>query len=185
MKRYFFIPLTLVSTVLFAAPSNDDQMIAKGDAVSSALVQKLGGELKTQMQTGGAIGALHFCSVNALPLTDQVAKESKTSIKRVSLNSRNPYNTPTKEEAAILNGWDAMVKNGQPLPAHKLVNLSENTAMYYKPILINNEACLKCHGNVEGDLAKAISVAYPEDKATGYKMGDLRGMMAITIERTR
>ncbi|MBV5321708.1 MAG: DUF3365 domain-containing protein, partial [Sulfuricurvum sp.] len=58
-----------------------------------------------------------------------------------------------------------------------------NTIMFYKPIVINNEACLKCHGNVEGDLAKAITAAYPEDKATGYKMGDLRGMIAIEIAR--
>ena len=55
--------------------------------------------------------------------------------------------------------------------------------MFYKPIVINNEACLKCHGNVEGDLAKVIKATYPEDRATGYKMGDLRGMIAVTIER--
>ncbi len=185
MKRYFFIPFTLASAILSAAPLSDDQMIAKGDAVSSALVQKLGGELKTQMQTSGAIAALHFCSANALMLTDQIAKESKTSIRRVSLNSRNPYNTPTKEEAALLNEWAALVKNAQPLPSNKLVNVSDNTTMYYKPIVINNEACLKCHGNVDGELAKAIKAAYPEDKAIGYKMGDLRGMIAVTIERTR
>jgi hypothetical protein len=32
-------------------------------------------------------------------------------------------------------------------------------------------------------LAKAIKAAYPEDKATGYKMGDLRGMIAIEMAR--
>lgn len=183
MKRHLFLPLILASTIVTAAPLSDNQMIKKGDDVSSALIQKLGGELKTQMQTSGALGALRFCSLNALPLTEQVAKETKTSIKRVSLNSRNPYNSPAKEEAAILNEWETLVKNSQPLPAHKLVNVSNNTAMYYKPIVINNEACLKCHGNVEGELAKAIKASYPDDKAIGYKMGDLRGMIAITIER--
>jgi hypothetical protein len=42
---------------------------------------------------------------------------------------------------------------------------------------------LKCHGNIEGELAKAVRSAYPDDKAIGYKMGDLRGMIAIAIER--
>lgn len=183
MKRYLLLPLTLASSILLAAPSAEELALKKGDDVSSALIQKLGGELKAQMQSGGAVSALRFCSLNALPLTDQVAKETKTSIKRVSLNSRNPYNAPTKEEAAILNEWDSLVKNSQPLPANKLVKGANGSFMYYKPIVINNEACLKCHGNVEGELAKAIKASYPEDKAIGYKMGDLRGMIAVEISQ--
>lgn len=183
MRRSFIIPLTLVSTLLIASPSAEEQATLKGNQISAALLQKLGSELKTQMQTSGAMGALNFCSQNALTLTEQIAKESKTSIKRASINYRNPVNKANTEETALLNTWSNLVKNGQPLPAQKLVNVSDSTIMYYKPLMINNEACLKCHGNVEGELAKAIKTAYPEDKATGYKMGDLRGMIAITIER--
>jgi cytochrome c len=180
MKPFFLLSLTLASSLLLA--SAEDKAIQKGNEVSSALLQKLGGELKTQLQTSGAMGALHFCSQNALILTENVAKESKTSIKRLTTLPRNPVNKASFEEASLLSEWDKLVKSGQPLPTHKLVT-TNNTVVYYKPILINNEACLKCHGNVEGDLAKAIKAAYPEDKATGYKMGDLRGMIAVTIER--
>lgn len=183
MKRFFVIPLTLASTLLIASPSVEEQATLKGNQISSVLLQKLGGELKSQMQTGGPMGALHFCSQNALTLTEQIAKESKTSIKRISINNRNPVNKANKEETALLNEWDKLVANGQPLPAQKLVSVSERTIMFYKPIMINNEACLKCHGNIEGELAKAVRSAYPDDKAIGYKMGDLRGMIAIAIER--
>lgn len=178
MRRFFVIPLTLVSTLLLASPSAEDQIIAKGDQVSSALLQKLGGELKAQMQTSGPMGALHFCSQNALSLTEHIAKESNTSIKRVSINNRNPVNQASQREAALLNEWEKLVKNTQPLPPYTLIKEKSKTT-YYKPLVINNEACLKCHGNVEGDLAKAIKTAYPEDKATGYKMGDLRGMIIV------
>ena len=183
MRRFFVIPLTLASTLLIASPSAEEQATLKGNQISSLLLQKLGGELKSQMQTGGPMGALHFCSQNALTLTEQIAKESKTSIKRISINNRNPVNKANKVETALLNEWDNLVKNGQPLPEQKLVNVSERTIMYYKPIVINNEACLKCHGNIEGELAKAVKATYPDDKAIGYKMGDLRGMIAVTIER--
>ena len=176
---------SLTSALLLASPMSDDEIVKKADQVSSILVQKLGGELKTQMQTNGAIGALHFCSQNALSLSDQVAKETQTSLKRISTNERNPVNKATADEAALLKKWNDSLKNGQPLPPYAIVNLSPSTAVYYKPIVINNEACLKCHGNVEGEMAKEIKAAYPEDKATGYKMGDLRGMIAVTIERTR
>lgn len=181
MKFFSLISLTLASSLLLA--STEDKSIQKGNEVSSALLQKLGGELKAQMQTSGALGALNFCSQNALTLTEQVAKESKTSIKRVSINHRNPVNKANTEETALLLEWEKLAKNSQPLPAHKVVAVSENIAMFYKPIVISNEACLKCHGNVEGELAKAIKTAYPEDRATGYKMGDLRGMIAIEIAR--
>jgi len=183
MKFFTLISLSLASSLLLASSSSEDMAITKGNEVSSALLQKLGGELKTQMQTTGAMGALHFCSQNALTLTEQVAKESKTSIKRISINHRNPVNKANAEETTLLQEWEKLVKNGQPLPSHKLVTVSDNTVLFYKPIVINNEACLKCHGNVEGDLAKAIKAAYPEDRATGYKMGDLRGMIAIEMAR--
>lgn len=183
MKPFWILSLTLSSVLLHASPSAEEQAIIKGNQLSGALLQKLGGELKHHMQTSGAIGALNFCSQHALSLTDQVAKESKTPIKRVSLNHRNPVNKPSALETELLKEWETLIRNGQPLPSHKLLNLSESTMMYYKPILINNEACLKCHGNVEGELAKAIKAAYPEDRATGYKMGDLRGMIAIELTR--
>lgn len=181
MKFFSLFSITLSSSLLYASPSFENTLISKGNEVASALLQKLGGELKTQMQSSGALGALNFCSQNALTLTDQVAKETKTSIKRLSLKNRNPINIPTAQETAMLNKWDAQAKNGQPLPPYELVKVSESTAVYYKPIVINNETCLKCHGNIEEDLAKTIKAAYPEDKATGYKMGDVRGMISVEI----
>lgn len=182
MKRFLPISLLFTSTLLLASPSTEEKAIQKGNDLSSAVLQKLGGELKSQMQTNGVMGALHFCSQNALTLTEQIAKESNTSIKRISLKNRNSFNAAQKEEIALLNQWETLVKSAQPLPP-QVLNVSDKRITYYKPILINNEACLKCHGNVEGELAKAIKAAYPEDKATGYKMGDLRGMIAIEMPR--
>jgi hypothetical protein len=175
--------LFFISSLLMAEPLTQEQMIQKGTDVSKALVQKLGGELKTQMQAGGPIAALHFCSQNALILTDQIAKESGTSLKRVSLQNRNPVNAATPEEKTVLNQWQAMINNKETLPAYKLVKLTNGHTAYYKPIVINNEACLKCHGDVAGDspLGKTIKETYPEDQATGYKMGDLRGMIVVSF----
>jgi hypothetical protein len=183
MKPISFIALTIIPALLFASPSGDEAAKAKGDQISAALLQKLGGELKNQMQTSGPLGALRFCSQHALTLTDQIAKESATSIRRVSLKHRNPINQATPSEAALLREWESLLQNGQPLPANTLSHLPSGKTLYYKPLLINNEACLKCHGNITGELAEAIQQSYPEDKATGYKMGDLRGMIVIESAR--
>lgn len=183
MGRYSLMSLTLISTLLLAEPLTQEEAIQKGSAVSAALVQKLSGELKTQMQLGGPVSALHFCTQNALPLTDCVAKESNTTIKRVSIKSRNPVNAATPEEKRILDRWEKTLRSGQPLPAYEIQSHTNGDYTYYKAVVINNEACLKCHGDLAADspLYKAIKSTYPEDSATGYAMGDLRGMIVITI----
>jgi len=38
------------------------------------------------------------------------------------------------------------------------------------------EVCLKCHGStLAPGVDKVLSELYPQDKATGYKKGDIRG----------
>jgi len=184
MFRFSIISLTLSSLLLHATPLSQEEAIAKGNQVSAALLQKLGGEVKAQMQTNGVMGALHYCTQSALPLTDSVAQETGTTIKRVSLRNRNPINEANKGEKIILEKWEKSVKNKAPLPAYEIEKLSKGGFNYYKPILLNNEACLKCHGDIQGSpLAEAIKTSYPNDKAMGYKMGDLRGMVVITLPK--
>lgn len=175
MNRFSLISLTFISSLLLAEPLSQEAAIQKGSAASSALLQKL----------GGPVGALRFCSQNALLLTDQAAKESGVSIKRVSLKNRNPANSASAEEQTVLNGWEKMQHSGQPLPAYEIKHIAVGEYTYYKPIVINNEACLKCHGDIAADspLGKEIKAIYAEDKATGYTMGDLRGMIVITLPK--
>lgn len=176
MNRFSLYTFLLVSSLLTAQPLSNEEIAQKGNEISGKLLQTLGGELKSHMQNGGVLNALDFCSKNALTLTDKVAKESNSKIKRVSILNRNPLNAPSAEEQKIIQDWQTMAKMGEVLPTHEL-----KKGVYYKPILINNEVCLKCHGNLEANspLAKAIKDTYPEDKAAGYQMGDLRGMIVI------
>ncbi len=187
MLRLSALSFFLASALLSAEPLSQEQMIQKANEISAKLLQTLGDELKTQMQAGGPMQALNFCSHNALTLTDTVAKESSVEIKRVSNLNRNPINAATAEEKTVLNRWRTLLANGQVLPSGELKKLSNGRDAYYKPIVINNEACLKCHGSLEPDslLTKAIKTTYPEDKAVRYKMGDLRGMVVVTFPKDK
>lgn len=175
MKTSIALSFILTSTLLLA--TSPETLVHKGNQASSALLQKLGSELKTHMQTNGAIDALKFCSLNALSLTEEISKSENVTLKRISQKNRNPVNKPTLQEEKLLAQWEQLLFNNQSLPPYAI---AENR--YYKPIIIQNEACLKCHGNVEGELAKAIKENYPEDKAMGYKMGDLRGMIMVEVK---
>lgn len=185
MKHFSFVSLALSSTLLLAEPLTQEEAVQKGENISAALVQKLGGELKAQMQAAGPLGALRFCSQNALVITDQVAQESKTAIKRVSLQNRNPLNAASAEEQTVLNEWSALQRGNKPIPAYAIKPLPGGGYTYYKPITINNETCLKCHGDIAADspIGQAIKSIYADDKATGYGLGDLRGMIVITLPK--
>ena len=185
MIRYSLLSLMVSSSLLLAGSLSEEEAIQKGSAISANLVQKLSVELKGHMQSSGPLGALNFCSQNALSLTDQVAKESNATIKRVSLNNRNPINSTNADEQALLRKWEKLQYSQQPLPAYEIQNKPNGNYSFYKPIVLNNEVCLKCHGEIASDspLSKEIKTLYPEDKAVGYKMGDLRGMIVVTFPR--
>ncbi len=172
----------LLSLPIFAQNSSNENSAKIGDTVSTALIQKLGGELKAQMTKNGLIAALGFCNASAPSLTHEISTMTHYTVKRVSMLERNPQNRANATESSILSRWQEKLTAGQPLPAYEIA-ADGSMDHYYKPLLINNEACLKCHGTVDpqSELGRAIKAAYPNDRATGYKMGDLRGMIVVDI----
>lgn len=181
MKKSYGLSVMLLGTSLMGASLNETAALGLGESASTALVQKLGGELKTVMQKDGPVEAVNFCSKNAISLTHEVSKAHGVKMKRVTLQQRNPLNRPTPEETNMMNTWiSAMAKAQQPTAV--LANVSTGYT-YYKPLVITNDVCLKCHGAVEPStpLGQALKAAYPTDRATGYKIGDLRGMIVVDI----
>jgi len=59
------------------------------------------------------------------------------------------------------------------------------TLNYYKPILTALSACLQCHGpeeEINPETLQKIKTLYPNDKATGYSINELRGLWKIGFE---
>jgi len=164
-----------------------DAVKTVGQKASSELLKTLGGNLQAHLKAGGAMDAFHFCSDQAYPLTESVDKElgAEVAVKRVSLKYRNPANAPQKDEKAILEALETLKANNAVLPAEIVEVVGDGTYKYYKPLLINKEACLKCHGDIDKTppLADAIRKRYPEDTATGYKMNDIRGAIVVTVKK--
>ena len=190
--KTLILSAAFVGTLLLANPYESTgeeiaSVTAIGEKASAELLKTLGGNLQKHMKAGGPMDALNFCSGNAYTLTEQVSKEmgADVSVKRVSLKYRNPVNAPQPDEKAVLESLQTLQTNGVVLPKDLVESVGNGTYKYYKPLLINKEACLKCHGDIGKDsaLAKAIAERYPEDKATGYKMNDLRGVIVVTVKK--
>ena len=53
---------------------------------------------------------------------------------------------------------------------------------FIKPIL-TGKVCLTCHGSeIEEGLAFRIKELYPNDRAIGFKLGEIRGAFSVTID---
>ena len=182
--------LLSTSVLLLANPyqSNKEELasvVQSGQKASSQLLKTLGSNLKKHMKEGGVIEAAEFCITNAYPLTDKLSSDlgAGVSVKRVSLKYRNPANAPLEDEAVVLNALESLQKEGVMLPPYLVKQVDKETYKYYKPLTINKGICLKCHGVIKNpELSAKISKSYPDDKATGYKLGDLRGAIVVTIK---
>lgn len=180
-----FIALSSIS--LLANDTSDVQdVVQKGQSSTKLLLQTLGKNMKMHMKHGGPMEALDFCSQEAYTLTESVNKKlpEGVSVKRVSLLTRNPLNTPSADEAKVLQQLQELKKENKPLPKNVVEKVDESTYKFYKPLVIDKAVCLKCHGDVQNKQLKTeISNRYPEDKAMHYKMGDLRGAVVTTVKK--
>ena len=187
-------PLTLItlsSALLFAAPQNKQNnempdIIKTGKSSAKLLLKTLGSNMKKNMKAGGPMKALDFCAQEAYTLTESVNKKLPNGIKvkRISLKYRNPANKPQKDEMDVLAALQNLKDANIILPKQIVQKVDATTYKYYKPLIINKKVCLKCHGKITNqNLKRAINEKYPSDKATHYKMGDLRGAVVVTINK--
>ena len=107
----------------------------------------------------------------------------KTSIRRISLKYRNPANKPTKKEELILKSFEEKLQSGAGFNdlvfKQTITNYKEKTFTYIKAIPVK-EVCLNCHGdNVSKKVLKQIKINYPNDKAIGFNLGEIRGAFSV------
>lgn len=159
-----------------STPSIEVSEVAKEKAVAAkeALFKKLSGRLMAAVSESGPAGAIEVCSSEASQLTEQVGKEQGVRIGRSSLKLRNPNNTPP---AWTKGHMDITRTKPQFLP------LEGGAVGAILPILLQPQ-CLACHGPQEQlaeGVADKLAKLYPDDQATGFTEGDLRGWFWVEV----
>lgn len=188
MKKGIILALTLCVTLVASDKQQNQQQIMKiGKESAVALFKTLEPKLQEKIKKDGFAKASEFCTNEAQKLTAEVNKnlQKGVSIKRISLKNRNPLNAPaTKNEENILKSFDLLNSSGVMLRA--LVENSTNSYKFYKPLVIQKGVCLKCHGDentIDKDAKALFSKKYSNDKAVGFKMGDVRGAIVVEINK--
>ncbi len=170
-------------TYLALNDSLQTALINKGNEIARLTTISLQRSLQEAIKKGGLEYAISFCNTEAIPLTDSVSKTESVNIKRLAKKYRNPLNETNDAESELFKSYIIEWLGGQQLKP-KIIPNQENHPVYYNPIYVGT-LCLKCHGdvgkNINEELATTIRNLYPEDKATNFKNGQLRGMWAITF----
>jgi len=191
MRRFIFSTALILACLFIQCSENkqevsEDQLVAMRTTAND-FMKELKGVLIQQMQTGGIMQAVSVCSDTAQLLTNKFGVERGVFIKRVSLKNRNQNNFPDDVEKRVLNKFESLKQSneldGETEFAEITTDGNYKYLRYLKPIILQAE-CLNCHGNQENmmpDVKDLIAQNYPADRATGYKVGDLRGAVSIKI----
>ncbi len=136
------------------------------------------------LKEGGAVRAIDTCNTLAPELNTTVADGTTFEVARTALRVRNPDNAPDAWELVNLEVFQKSLAAGadpKALETFEVVATKEGQKLfrYMRPIMMR-ETCLVCHGpSVAADVKAEIAKYYPDDKATGFSIGDLRGAFSI------
>ena len=157
--------------------------VDKGFQYAMATKSVLGKQLKRKLKTKGVTQALEFCNINAPLYTDSVSNQHHVSIKRVSDKPRNTNNKANAIEENIIQEFKTLLKDHKDIVPKVQEDLHSATAYY--PI-ITNGMCLQCHGSkrqINALTQHKLNILYPNDKATGYKANELRGIWVVEMKK--
>lgn len=171
----------------FSALAADDARIAEARAAASTLPPRLLAALNEKIAEVGPEGAIPVCKDMAPAMAKEVAASTGWQLKRVSLKPRNAQRaTPDAWEKTVLEEFDrraAAGENPATLEKGEVVETAGGPVYRYAKALPTQALCLSCHGprdQLKPEVRAVIDEHYPDDRATGYKEGEIRGAIVAT-----
>ena len=152
------------------------------DQAANQLQKRLGSRLLEEMARGGAAGAVEVCRDEAQLLTRAVHDELGIAVGRTSHRLRNPKNAPPPWAAEYVSASSGKkFEEVRPM----IFDLGDRIGLL-RPIGLQGP-CVSCHGPAEvidPAVRDRIAAAYPDDRATGFALGDLRGWIWVEASKS-
>lgn len=145
---------------------------------------RLKGELAAAIKAEGAANAISLCQTIAPDISTEHSDNSGFEVLRTSLKLRNPENAAGPWELEVLKSFQEKAAAGAD--PDKLEHFAEvvtpegDRLWRYMRGIQTGELCLSCHGtDIKPDVKAELVRYYPDDKATGFKLGELRGAFSL------
>tara|TARA_Y100000296_G_scaffold49563_1_gene56793 strand:- start:354 stop:956 length:603 start_codon:yes stop_codon:yes gene_type:complete len=150
----------------------------------------LGGALKSRLkqaiQSGGLEAGVQECQLAAEPIAEGLSQNG-WEVGRTALKVRNPNNAPDeweREQLALFTSLleKAKLEGKQPsMPMDTSKYNSDSGEFRYMMAIQQGQVCMACHGGqVAPSVKDTILKHYPNDEATGFELGELRGAFTLT-----
>ena len=190
MRGALRAPLTLIAMAVAlcnAAVAFADEDLAARIAASREAIGSFAGALQDQLRSAMAVGgptaAIEVCNLAAPEIAATASEERSWRIRRTSLKLRNPANAPDAWELAVLRDFEARKAAGEDpatLDRAGFAAVDGKRTFRYMKAIGTQPVCTLCHGTaIAPGVAAALDALYPEDRARGFEVGDIRGAFSI------
>ncbi len=174
--------IRLLSIVLlFSAPAiaDDQATIEQSRQLSMQLGKQLSTELMAAMKAQGPVHAIAVCNERAPAIAQNLSQTHGAEVSRTALKVRNTDNTPTAEQKAVLDYFQARLQKDPDSVPEVLFESSHGGQQYMRAIVMQPQ-CAACHGKaVKDEVRQAVIEKYPNDQAVGFDVGELRGSFVV------
>lgn len=167
--------LSLAVAASLAACATNTQVSESDMARAAGALEPLKRELRTALigalEKDGPKRAIEVCQLRA-PEISRLASTGGAVLGRTSHRLRNPENAPEAWMSVFLEEYLADPGADEP----RAVRLASGGIGYVEPIRMKG-ICMQCHGDrIKPGVKAQLQALYPEDQATGFKNGELRGI---------
>ncbi len=192
-RRLRHFSLVAGAAALFAAgcaqqqPAQEAAWIGQARDIGQMAPQNLLKVLTAELNKSGPEGAIAVCNEKAPAMAKAASEQTGWAIRRVSLKNRNPKGVPDAWERGVLEDFERRKAAGvspAQLERAQAVQEGGQTVQRYMRALPTQDLCVQCHGpadSLKPEVKAKLAALYPNDRGTGFKVGDLRG--AITLKR--
>ncbi len=179
--------LWLLTGISYGADTAKSHEVAAKKTAASFMHQ-LFSALQKEMAAGGPASAVNVCSDLAPSIANKISRETGWRVTRVGTRVRNPLlGMPDAWEQKTLLDFQKRAAQGEAIDKmsfSEVVTEPDGKFFRFMKAIAVKKPCLACHGTggqISPSVRAILQERYPHDKATGYKVGDLRG--AISIEQ--
>lgn len=175
----------LLAAVPVLAQDDLTERAEAAQVVATNFQQQLSGALQTELAKGPEQAAT-VCRDLAPQIAGTLSRRNGWQITRVGTRVRNPLlGLPDAWEREVLKAFSERAANGEDLAAMSFGEVVDNAGnpeyRYMKAIPLGPN-CVLCHGTADqipDSVEQSLAQFYPQDRATGYAPGELRGAVSI------
>lgn len=178
--------LTVFATTALAQAAPPKMLVEYGRKIARQVSREHRSQLIRELQLSGPLRSLLMCKYVCPEISSSLSRETGWKVSMVSLKPRNAaLGMADVWEQKVLADFDHRIAKGEKAEEFEYAEIvSEPQGEYfrYARAIPVEPLCLTCHGPRETlpDAVKAqLAIDYPFDKATGFRMGQVYGIVSI------